>query len=73
MLSLVTLSSAVVAMPNVQNNEPKANIEELIVRRRWADAKYSLIEYRKGLDDVKQRYELEWVDYQLVCCCVGTP
>lgn len=70
MLSLVTLSSAVVAMPNVQNNEPKANIEELIVRRRWADAKYSLIEYRKGLDDVKQRYELEWVDYQLVCCCV---
>lgn len=70
LLSFVMLSSAVVAMPMAKHSEPKANIEELIVRRRWADAKHSLNEYRKGLDNVKDRYELEWVDYQIVCCYV---
>ena len=45
-------------------------IEELLERRRWADAKVSLAEYRCELDAIVDRDELEWVDYQLACCHV---
>ena len=70
MLSAMLLSSKVDAMPLAQTDDPKANIEELIVRKRWSDARQMLTEYRSELDAIKDRYELEWVDYQLVCCQV---
>lgn len=70
MLSTILLSSKVDAMPLASYDDPKANIEELIVRKRWSDARQMLNEYRSGLDAIKDRYELEWVDYQLVCCQV---
>ncbi len=70
LLSVVWFAPTITAKPVVTNNEPKAKIEELIERKRWADAKLSLAEYRKSLDAIQDRYELEWVDYQLVCCQV---
>ena len=70
LLSLVAFATTAEALPLAAVEKPRANIEELIERRRWADAKFSLKDYRKQLDAVKDRYELEWVDYQLVCCQV---
>ena len=70
LLSFVIFATAAEALPLALSHEPRANIEELIERRRWADAKLSLKDYRKELDVVKDRYELEWVDYQMVCCQV---
>ena len=70
LLSLVVFAATAEASPSVQGDGPRANIEELIERCRWADAKLSLGDYRKQLDPVKDRYELEWVDYQIVCCQV---
>lgn len=70
LLSMMTLVSQADAMPIFAGHSPKANIEELIERRRWGDARLSLMEYRQQLDEVANRYELEWVDYQLVCCQV---
>lgn len=70
LLSLAMFAATAQAMPVVDGGGPKANIEELIERKRWADAKHLLNDYRVQLNPVKDRYELEWVDYQLVCCQV---
>ena len=70
LLSMLSLASEVYAMPAPQSDNPKADIEELIVRNRWSDARFLLTEYREKLNAVKDRYELEWVDYQLVLCQV---
>ena len=55
LLSFVIFATAAEALPLVLSHEPRANIEELIERRRWADAKLSLKDYRKELDVVKDR------------------
>jgi hypothetical protein len=62
LLSLMAFATTAEALPLTAMQKPRANIEELIERRRWADAKFSLNDYRKQLDAVKDRYELEWVD-----------
>lgn len=70
LLSLLALSPAVSNAAAESPNLRRAKIEELLERRRWADAKISLLEYRSELDAVKDLYDLEWADYNLVCCQV---
>ena len=70
LFSLLALVSVVASASPSAPDERRANIEELIERKRWADAKILLLEYRSEIDDVKDLYDLEWVDYNLVCCQV---
>lgn len=48
----------------------KSVVEDMLNRRRWADARGLLMTYRAQLDPIKQRYDLEWADYHLVRCAV---
>ena len=45
--------------------------EELLERQRWADARALLGDMRKQLDPVRDRYDMEWVDYNLMRCDVA--
>mgnify|MGYP003288671894 FL=1 len=60
---------------NPQLDRMRNQAEELLERRRWADAKQALKRLRSELDPVENRYDMEWVDYHLVRCVVelGTP
>ena len=70
LFSILALAPAQASMPVVEGDPQRSNIEELIERKRWADAKLSLLEYRSTLDAIQDIYDLEWVDYNLVCCYV---
>lgn len=70
LLAVVSFTSASGATIESSSKPQRSSIEELVERRRWADAKLLLTEYRSELDAVKDRYDLEWVDYHLVCCDV---
>jgi TolA-binding protein len=70
LLSVVTLGTASAALTTSHPDAQRDNIEELLERKRWADAKLSLLEYRSELDPVKDLYAIEWADYNLVCCHV---
>ena len=69
-LSLFALTTA--AAQSVTNDivERKASVEELMERMRWADARAILATMRGDLDPVKDRFEVEWVDYHSVRCAV---
>lgn len=70
LLSVVTFGTAHAALTPAEPDARRSNIEELLERKRWADAKLSLLEYRSELDAVKDLYDIEWADYNLVCCQV---
>ena len=70
LFSLLAFTSAEASTVVVSPEVRRSNIEELIERKRWADAKLSLLEYRSQLDAVKNLYDLEWADFNLVCCQV---
>lgn len=70
LVSMFVFTSSYATLSIAYPDGERSNIEELVERRRWADAKLALQEYRRGLDPIKDRYEFEWVDYQLVCCHV---
>lgn len=70
LFSLLALAPNVAEAVATSPDSRRGNIEELIERKRWADAKLSLLEYRSQLDAVKDLYDLEWADYNLVCCQV---
>ncbi|MEE1168751.1 MAG: hypothetical protein UHS52_06975, partial [Alistipes sp.] len=70
LFSLLAFTSAEATSVVVSPEVRRSNIEELIERKRWADAKLSLLEYRSQLDAVKNLYDLEWADFNLVCCYV---
>ncbi len=70
LLTTVAFTSAYGAMQQGSSEPQRGAIEELLERRRWADAKLSLLEYRSELDAVKDRYDLEWVDFHLASCAV---
>lgn len=62
LFSLLAFTSAEATSVVVSPEVRRSNIEELIERKRWADAKLSLLEYRSQLDAVKNLYDLEWAD-----------
>ncbi len=70
LFSLLALAPSVAEAAATSPDARRGNIEELIERKRWADAKLSLLEYRSQLDAVTDLYDLEWADYNLVCCQV---
>ena len=70
LLSVLTFGASQAAMATASHDTKRGSIEELIERNRWADAKLLLLKYRSELDTAKDLYELEWVDYNLVCCQV---
>ena len=70
LLSVVMFTSTGVATASVKSEEPRAKIEEMLERKRWADARLMLNNMREGLDPVLNRFDLEWVDYHIVSCNV---
>ena len=69
-LSLFALTTAVAQSPSGDITARKAAVEELMERMRWADARAILGTMRGELDPVKDRFEIEWVDYHSVRCAV---
>ena len=69
-MSLFTLSSVSAQSVSGDLQSRKASVEELMERMRWADARAILGTMRGELDPVKERFELEWVDYNAVRCAV---
>ena len=70
LLSVVMFTSTGIATASVKGDEPRVKIEEMLERKRWADARLMLNDMREGLDPVLNRFDLEWVDYQIVHCNV---
>lgn len=68
-LALFTLSDVAAQQPDKRDLRGAA--EELLERRRWADARVALGHLRAELDPAADRYDLEWVDYNLVRCDVA--
>ncbi len=68
-LSLFAFTTAVAQSPGGITSR-KAAVEELMERMRWADARDILGTMRGELDPVKDRFEVEWVDYHSVRCAV---
>ena len=67
LLALLPLG-AMASQPKVRVE--KSHIEELMQRRRWGEARTMLQSLQLSLDEVRDRYDMEWVDYQLICCSV---
>ena len=69
-LSLLALMplAATASQPKVRAE--KNHIEELMQRRRWGEARSMLQQLATSLDEVRDGYDIEWVDYKLICCAV---
>ena len=72
---LTLLSFALIAVATASGTSPEigrrmADIEDMLERNRWADAERLLVELRGDLDGVKDRFDMEWVDYRLVRCAM---
>lgn len=68
--SVLLLLGSLVPLSVAATHPDKSAVEDMLNRRRWADARSALTAYRAQLDPVKQRYDLEWADYHMVRCAV---
>lgn len=69
-LSLLAFMPLAASASQPKVRAEKNHIEELMRRRRWGEARAMLQSLATTLDDVRDRYDIEWVDYQLICCAV---
>lgn len=70
LLSFVFLAGSMANATSPEVSRKMSDIEDMLLRNRWSDAERLLCELRSQLDDVKDRFDMEWVDYRLVRCAV---
>ena len=69
-LSLVALMPIMATASQPDIRQRKALVEDMMQRNRWGDARFMLDQMAEELDAEKNRYDMEWVDYQRICCDV---
>lgn len=65
-----TCFTGVVWATSPEISQRRSDIEELLERNRWGEARAMLKQLRKDVDKVKDKYDLEWIDYHYVRCAV---
>ena len=70
-LSLVALMPMMAPASQPDIRQRKALIEDMMQRNRWGDARIMLDRMAEELDEEKNRYDMEWVDYQRIYCDMG--
>ena len=54
----------------VELREFKGDIESMLERRRWGEARMLLRDFQRGLDPVRDMSDVEWAAYNSVRCAV---
>lgn len=68
LLSAVTAVDSVAQVP--AHRERVADIETMLERGRWGEARVALERYRRNLDPIKDVRDIEWSRYHTVRCAV---
>ena len=69
-LSLLALMPLATTASQPKVRAEKSHIEELMQRRRWGEARSMLQSLCTQLDAMRDRYDIEWVEYHLISCAV---
>lgn len=70
-LAMFAVCSVTATVWSPDNRKRVDDIDDMLLRGRWADAQILLDDLRSRLDPVKDHYDLEWVDYHSVRCAVN--